>query len=62
MSRRDIGDSLGLTIETVSRQFSELREAGLVETEGRSIVRFIDLEKLAGEAGTGQTRNETFKN
>ncbi|AOL22819.1 CRP/FNR family transcriptional regulator,anaerobic regulatory protein [Erythrobacter litoralis] len=62
MSRRDIGDSLGLTIETVSRQFSELREAGLVETEGRSIVRLTDLEKLAEEAGTGQARNGTFKN
>ncbi|QIQ85403.1 Crp/Fnr family transcriptional regulator [Erythrobacter sp.] len=61
MSRRDIGDSLGLTIETVSRQFSDLREAGLVETEGRSIVRFTDLEALAEEAGTGQSRNETFK-
>jgi len=62
MSRRDIGDSLGLTIETVSRQFSELREAGLVETEGRSTVRLTDIEKLAGEAGTGQARNEAFKN
>jgi len=62
MSRRNIGDSLGLTIETVSRQFSELREAGLVETEGRSIVRVTDLEKLAEEAGTGQARNEAFKN
>ncbi|MEQ8773435.1 MAG: Crp/Fnr family transcriptional regulator [Erythrobacter sp.] len=62
MSRRDIGESLGLTIETVSRQFTELRDAGLVETEGRSIVRFTDLEKLAEEAGTGQARNEAFKN
>lgn len=62
MSRRDIGDSLGLTIETVSRQFTELREAGLVETRGRSIVRFTDLGRLAQEAGTGQARNETFKN
>ena len=52
MSRRDIGDSLGLKIETVSRQFTELREAGLVETEGRSIVRLTDIAKLAAEAGT----------
>lgn len=51
MSRRDIADCLGLTIETVSRQFAELRDAGLIETEGRSLVRLLDLEKLSREAG-----------
>jgi CRP/FNR family transcriptional regulator len=53
MSRRDIGDSLGLTIETVSRQLTELREAGLVETEGRSKVAITDLGALARIAGRG---------
>jgi CRP/FNR family transcriptional regulator len=51
MSRRDIGDSLGLTIETVSRQLTELREAGLLETEGRSKVRLSDIAALAKLAG-----------
>lgn len=51
MSRRDIGDSLGLTIETVSRQLTELREAGLVETEGRSKVRLSNIGALAKMAG-----------
>ncbi len=51
MSRRDIGDSLGLTIETVSRQFSELRLAGLIETTGRSRVLLRDLSSLAKHAG-----------
>lgn len=51
MSRRDIGDSLGLTIETVSRQFTELREAGLIETTGRSLVQLRDLGALAQAAG-----------
>ncbi len=51
MSRRDIADSLGLTIETVSRQFAELREAGLVTTKGRSGVRLTDMAALAIEAG-----------
>lgn len=53
MSRRDIGDSLGLTIETVSRQLTELREAGLVETEGRSKVAITDVGALARIAGRG---------
>ncbi len=51
MSRRDIGESLGLTIETVSRQFTELRELGLIETTGRSGVRIPDLRALSTEAG-----------
>lgn len=51
MSRRDIGDSLGLTIETISRQFGELRAAGLVETSGRSRVILTDPAALALRAG-----------
>lgn len=51
MSRRDIGDSLGLTIETVSRQLTELREAGLLVTEGRSKVALADVGALARIAG-----------
>lgn len=51
MSRRDIGESLGLTIETVSRQFTELRDAGLIETRGRSHVRLLDVPALAQVAG-----------
>jgi CRP/FNR family transcriptional regulator, anaerobic regulatory protein len=59
MSRRDIGDSLGLTIETVSRQFTELREAGLVSTEGRSWVAIADVAALARIAGRcGDATNE----
>lgn len=54
MSRRDIGDSLGLTIETVSRQLTELREAGLVATEGRSKILLADIAALALLAGRGQ--------
>lgn len=51
MSRRDIGDSLGLKIETVSRQFTDLRDEGLIETTGRSVVKFNNLEALSAEAG-----------
>ncbi|MEE4153108.1 MAG: Crp/Fnr family transcriptional regulator [Erythrobacter sp.] len=51
MSRRDIGDSLGLTIETVSRQFTDLRDDGLIETRGRSGVVLTDIAALVQEAG-----------
>lgn len=51
MSRRDIADSLGLTIETVSRQFGSLRTSGLVETSGRSVVRLLDIDGLEARAG-----------
>lgn len=51
MSRRDIGDSLGLTIETVSRQFGELRAQGLLQTDGRYRVKLPDLLALENLAG-----------
>lgn len=51
MTRSDIGHSLGLTIETVSRQLTELREAGLLQTEGRSKICLVDVSALARLAG-----------
>lgn len=51
MSRRDIGDSLGLTIETVSRQLGALKDAGLIETSGRSRIDLLDLASLETRAG-----------
>ena len=51
MSRRDIGDSLGLTIETVSRQIGELRALGALDTQGRSRVVLHDREALGRLAG-----------
>ena len=51
MSRRDIGDGIGLTIETVSRQFSLLREDHLIATEGRSKVLLLDVPSLKERAG-----------
>jgi len=54
MTRTDIGDYLGLTIETVSRTLSALRKAGLVVDEGTRAVRILSgarLERIAaGEA------------
>lgn len=51
MSRRDIADSLGLTTETVSRQFTDLRLMGLIATSGRSEVRLLDIAGLEARAG-----------
>ncbi|MCA0909104.1 helix-turn-helix domain-containing protein [Qipengyuania gaetbuli] len=51
MSRRDIADSLGLTIETVSRQFTILRDLGIVRTVGKSGVQLVDLRALEARAG-----------
>lgn len=51
MSRRDIADSLGLTIETVSRQLTDLREAKVIETPGRSQVLLLDMSDLKSRAG-----------
>ena len=46
MTRSDIGDFLGLTIETVSRTFGRLRALGLIELPRSHQVRVIDLEGL----------------
>ena len=37
MSRQDIADYLGLTIETVSRMFTQLNRAGLIGSRTRSV-------------------------
>lgn len=44
MSRTDIADYLGLTIETVSRTFTALRDEGLIELPHPHHVIFPDLE------------------
>lgn len=53
MSRQDLGDYLGLALETVSRLFSRFQDDGVLAVEGRQI-RILDmprLKALAGEAG-----------
>lgn len=51
MSRRDIADSMGVTIETVSRQLTELRKRGIIETSGRSQIGILDMATLTRGAG-----------
>jgi CRP/FNR family transcriptional regulator, nitrogen fixation regulation protein len=47
MPRHDIADYLGLTLETVSRMFAELKERGAIRLEGARRVHLLDTERLA---------------
>ena len=46
MPRHDIADYLGLTLETVSRMFAELKEAGAIKLELARRVHLLDAAKL----------------
>lgn len=50
-SRQQIADVLGLTIETVSRQFTRLRNAGIIDLPSRREVVIRDPDALSAEAG-----------
>ena len=50
-SRQQIADILGLTIETVSRQFTRLKAAGIIDLPSRRGMRVIDHAALEAEAG-----------
>jgi CRP/FNR family transcriptional regulator len=45
MSRQDIGDYLGLSLETVSRLFSRFQAEGLLNVQGRKVC-LLDLPRL----------------
>jgi len=46
MTRQEIADYLGLTIETVSRSFSELRRRGVIVLEKQDRVRIANLRAI----------------
>ncbi len=50
MSRADIADYLGLTIETVSRTFTKLRKLAMIELKTSQKVRITDLHQLQAQA------------
>ncbi|WP_420564011.1 Crp/Fnr family transcriptional regulator [Thalassobaculum sp.] len=52
LSRAEIADYLGLTIETVSRQFTVLRKEGLIEIEGNRHIVVPDREALKDATGS----------
>jgi CRP/FNR family transcriptional regulator, nitrogen fixation regulation protein len=47
MTRHDIADYLGLTLETVSRMLAELKEQGAIKLDGARRVHLLDGERLA---------------
>jgi len=54
MSRSDIADYLGLTMETVSRQISQLKRAGLLAAQGQHALEIRDLPTLRRRAEGGE--------
>jgi len=50
LTRADIADFLGLTIETVSRQMTKLRKAGVIEIENNRHLTVPDMARLAHRA------------
>ncbi|WP_066553652.1 Crp/Fnr family transcriptional regulator [Croceicoccus bisphenolivorans] len=50
-SRQQVGDVLGLTIETVSRQFTKLKRDGVIDLPSRRAVEILDREELVARAG-----------
>jgi len=50
MPRHDIADYLGLTLETVSRMFAELKEAGVIKLASARRVELLDLAELEAMA------------
>jgi CRP/FNR family transcriptional regulator len=53
MTRTDIADYLGLTIETVSRTFTKLRKDGLIDIEQCILITINDSDALADIAEGG---------
>ena len=51
MSRLDIADYLGLTIETVSRRLTALKTAGIIKLPNRHAAKICNLEALHQLAG-----------
>ena len=58
MSRKDIGNYLGLTIETISRTFSRFQSEGLLSTQ-RKYVNIHKLDKLKILAGLSNNCTKT---
>jgi CRP/FNR family transcriptional regulator len=52
LTRADIADFLGLTIETVSRQITKLRADGIIKVENNREVTVADMARLSARGGS----------
>jgi CRP/FNR family transcriptional regulator len=60
MSRRDIGNYLGLALETVSRVFTRLQRRGLIAVDGREVnINNLDALRLLADGGEMRNRDES---
>ena len=59
MSRRDIADYVGLTIETVSRMLSQLKRKELIDLPNSRTVQILDVDALARLSGPGFVPGKT---
>lgn len=59
MSRQDIGNYLGLALETISRQFTHFQDEGIISVERRHIT-ILDLDHLK-QIATRPTHDKTKK-
>ena len=51
LTREEMADYLGLTLETVSRQITALKKDGLIELEGNRNVTIPDFDALLDQTG-----------
>ncbi len=51
LTREEMADYLGLTLETVSRQMSALKKDGVIELDGKRHIKVADFDRLVEEAG-----------
>ena len=61
MSRNEIGNYLGLAVETISRIFTRFQSLGLIHVDGKE-VEILDGEKLNQHSGEAQTAENVCKN
>ena len=51
LTREALADYLGLTVETVSRQITALRDDGVISTQGYRHISIADMARLRAETG-----------